>query len=145
MSFYDAIAIANQGMKVQRVRLQLTASNIANASTTETPEGGAYRRRQLIVTTRDLDRPSFDTLFAGAVQPQGVRPAEIQLDPSPLPMKYEPDHPHANEQGYVAYPNVNPAIEMVDLIGASRHYEANLTVVRSSKELISQTIDLLRA
>ena len=148
MSLYGSIKLSSQGMAVQRQRMELISSNLANISTTQTPEGGPYLRRQLVVeaipksefeeTLHDFMNNEQDDLIHGA------RGTEISLDPSPPRMKYEPNHPHADPQGYVAYPNINPAVEMVDMVGTSRSYEANIAAIRSVKEMIGHTMELLR-
>ncbi|CAM2009784.1 flagellar basal body rod protein FlgC [Acanthopleuribacter pedis] len=149
MSLYGAIDINAQGLSVQRKRMQLVASNIANINTTRV-EGTdqPYVRRQLVVEA--VPRSEFETTLQRAMgdehdeEIQGVRATAISLDPSPLRLKYEPDHPHANENGYVSYPNINPAVEMVDMVGVQRSYEANLASIRSARSMIDRTIDLLR-
>ncbi len=148
MSLFDSMKIAQMGLSTQRIRMQAVSSNLANISSTETPEGGPYRRRQVVVSEVPLSR--FSDYIAEITSPgidadaSGVRATEITLDPSPFISKYEPDHPHANAQGYVEYPNVNPAIEMVDMVNISRSYEANLAVIRSVKQMISGSLDMLR-
>ena len=145
MSLMDAIQIGRQGLAVQRARMQVVASNIANISTTVTPEGGPYRRRQVVVQAQPLD--SFESYFSNASRdPElaGVRASEITLDPTAFPLRYEPGHPQADERGYVAYPNVNAAIETVDMVNISRSYEANLSTIRTAREMIEQSIELLR-
>ena len=149
MSLYGSIKISAQGLAVQRRRMQVVSSNIANLATTQTPEGGAYRRRQLVVEAvpksefedqlKDYMSQEFDD------QIHGARATEIRLDPSPLVQKYEPDHPHADDRGYVAYPNINPAVEMVDMVGVSRSYEANVSAIRSAREMINTTLEMMRS
>ena len=148
MSLFGSIKISSQGLSVQRQRMQLVSSNLANISTTQTPEGGAYRRRQLVVES--IPKSEFESELHNFMtneydeQIMGARGTEIRLDPSPLIQKFEPDHPHADGNGYVAYPNINPAIEMVDMVSISRSYEANIGAVRSAREMITATIELLR-
>lgn len=156
MSLYESIQISTQGVSVQRQRMQLVASNLANISTTEAGDGQPYRRRQLIVQA--IDKSDFASTFdqmTGRIGEangkdtadeniKGVRGTSIELDPSPFLQKYQPGHPHADERGYVAYPNVNPAVEMVDLVGIQRSFEANNTVIKSAKGMIRSTIDLLK-
>ncbi len=149
MSLYGSIKISAQGLDVQRKRMQLVASNIANVSTTQTPEGGAYRRRQLVVEA--IPKSDFENNLHNMMNNEmddeikGARATEIRLDPSPLIQKYEPAHPHANPQGYVAYPNINPAIEMVDMVNTSRSYEANLSAIKSAQDMIRNTLEMLRS
>lgn len=148
MSLYGSIGISSQGLSAQRQRMEVISSNLANISTTQTPEGGAYRRRQIVLEA--TPKSEFETKLTDSMnsdfdeQIHGVRTTEIRLDPSPLLQNYEPDHPHADANGYVAYPNINPSLEMVDMVSTSRSYEANLSAVRSAKEMINSTIDLLR-
>ena len=149
MSLYGSIKISSQGLSVQRKRMQIVAGNIANMNTTQTPEGGPYRRRMLVVES--VPKGDFEENLNDAMtndfddKVHGARATEIRLDPSPLIQKYEPDHPHANAQGYVAYPNINPAIEMVDMVNTNRSYEANISAVRSAREMIRNTIEMLRS
>jgi flagellar basal-body rod protein FlgC len=148
MSLFDSIGISSQGLSVQRKRMELVAGNLANLSTTQTPEGGPYRRRQLVVEAipKHSFNANFEQLMEGPDDDQiyGARATAVKLDPSPPILKFEPDHPHADADGYVAYPNVNPSVEMVDMVGISRSYEANLAAVRSAREMIGQAMDMLR-
>jgi len=125
---FDTISareIAVSGVKAQRARLNIVANNIANAQTTRTPEGGAFRR-QLVVFRGEA--------ISGAADPDklGVRVKEIVRDPSPFKEVFDPQHPDANAAGYVNYPNVDLAVEMVNLISAQRAYEANVAVIMNS-------------
>lgn len=148
MSLWGSVKISSQGLAVQRQRMELVAANLANVTTTQTPEGGPYIRRQLVVEAQP--KSAFEEQFNNFMtndhddQIAGVRATQITLDPSPPKQRYEPGHPHADENGYVAYPNVNPAIEMVDMVGTSRSYEANIAAIRSAKEMVGDTIELLR-
>ena len=148
MSLYGSIKLSAQGLAVQRQRMELISSNLANVSTTRTDEGGPYLRRQLIVEA--IPKSGFEDTLHNFMNNEhddlikGARATEIRLDPSPPIMRYEPEHPHADGKGYVAYPNVNPAIEMVDMVGTSRSYQANISALRSAREMIGDTIELLR-
>ncbi len=149
MSLFGSIKISGQGLSVQRQRMQVVASNMANISTTQTAEGGPYRRRMLVVEA--IPKSEFESELKDFMtneqddQIYGARATEIRHDPSPLLQKYEPDHPHANAQGYVAYPNINPSIEMVDMINTNRSYEANVSAIKSAREMIRSTLDLLKS
>jgi flagellar basal-body rod protein FlgC len=129
--------IAVSGLKTQRVRMNLIANNIANALTTRTPEGGAFRRQLAIVRGEQL---------GGVVKPEklGVRVTRIVRDPSPLRSVYDPGHPDADAEGYVMYPNVNLAVEMVDLISAQRAFEANIAVILSERRMVQQALEIIR-
>ena len=148
MSLYGSIQISAQGLSVQRKRMQIVASNIANISTTQTPEGGAYRRRELVVEA--IPKSEFQENLHNMMNNEyddeikGARATEVRLDPAPLIQKYQPSHPHADANGYVAYPNINPAIEMVDMVNTSRSYEANISAIRSARDMIRNAIDMLR-
>jgi len=142
MSLADVTKIARSGMEMQRARMELVASNLANAQTTRTPEGGPYRRRVPVVQSSPVQGSSFEGQLAQKVR--GVDVSEVVSDPSPPLMKYEPSHPDANGRGYVAYPNVDPAQEMIDLISAVRSYQANINVVRSSGKLNEAALSISR-
>jgi flagellar basal-body rod protein FlgC len=139
MSTFDAIkSVAASGMAAQRLRVQLAAANIANSETTRTPEGGPYRKKE----------PVFQELLMGATQDgtpvTGVQVAGIQASSDPFISKYDPNHPDADANGIVQYPNVNPVEEMVNLTEASRSFEANIAVVRSVRTMELSAQDLLR-
>lgn len=135
MSFDDLMKISASGMSAQGQRLRTISENLANAeSTASTPGGDPYRRK--LVTFRDaLDRASGDHL---------VRVNSVVEDASPFELKYNPGHPAADAQGYVAYPNVNPLVELNDLREAQRSYEANVDVIDVAKSMLSRAIDLLK-
>jgi flagellar basal-body rod protein FlgC len=136
---FDAIKdIAASGMYAQRLRVQLAASNIANVETTRTPEGGPYRRKE----------PVFQEVLLGTTQDgvplTGVKVAGIQSSNEPFITKYDPNHPDADANGIVSYPNVNPVEEMVNLTEAGRSFEANVAVVRAVRTMELSAQDLLR-
>ncbi len=145
MGMFDAIDVSASGLTAERLRMDVTAENLANAQTTRTPEGGPYRRKTVVLQQAGS---GFAGQLAGAVgstpEPAGVEAAGIVADQTPLRRVYDPGHPDANAQGYVSMPNVNPVTEMVDLIDASRAYEANLTAMQTAKTAFSKTIELMR-
>jgi flagellar basal-body rod protein FlgC len=134
--------ISASGLSAERVRMEVIANNIANANTTRTEDGGPYERRRVIFETVLHDAANGNP--AGFGELQGVRVAGIQRDSSDPILIYQPGHPDANPDGYVSMPNINLANEMVDLITANRGYEANLRVMRSFREMIQQTLVLLK-
>jgi flagellar basal-body rod protein FlgC len=146
MSLFDALNISASGLTAQRLRMDVTSANLANAQSTRTPEGGPYRRQVVV-----LQESSGDGSFAGALtgalggggEPAGVEVAAITPDTTPLRQVYEPGNPEANAQGYVEMPNVNPVEEMTDLIDSSRSYQANVTAMQTTKQVFSKTIELL--
>lgn len=130
--------IAGQGLKAQRTRMNVIAQNIANAMATRTPEGGAFRRQLVVLKGEQLTpRPGSNDF--------GVKVDKIVGDPSPLRMVYNPSHPDADANGYVAYPNVDLAIEMVDMVSAQRAYEANVAVILSGKRMRQKAIEIIEA
>ena len=152
MGLFDAIDISGSGLSAERLRMDVTAENLANAQTTRGPNGGPYQRKEVILQTAQPN--GFATQLAAAsgsmagvggnAAAGGVQATGIVTDTSPPRQVYDPGHPDANAQGYVLMPNVNPVTEMVDLIASSRSYEANVTAMQTSKSMFSKTFDLLR-
>ena len=132
-------------MAAQRTRAELLAENLANAETTRTPEGGPYRRKDVVFTTQSQVSP-----FSAVLQTEltgtatGVEVAEIVEDTREPEKRFLPGHPDADAKGYVAFPRINPAEDMVDLLGASRGYQANISAMTAIKDMINRSIDLLR-
>jgi flagellar basal-body rod protein FlgC len=131
----SAMAIAASGMRAQGFRLKVVAQNIANASSTTDRTGGEPYRRKIVTFANVLDRELDAKL---------VEVKNIKEDPSQFSLVYDPNHPSANDKGFVEMPNVNALVEMMDMRQAQRSYEANLNMIESSKQLISRTIGLLR-
>jgi len=144
MGLFDAIDVAGSGLAAERLRMDVTAGNLANAQTTQGANGQPYRRREVVL--QEASGQSFGSLLASASSSpvNGVQVAGIVEDPSDPRRVYDPGHPDADAQGYVTLPNVNPVTEMVDLISASRSYEANVTAMQTAKQLFSKTLELLR-
>lgn len=140
MAFIDPFRISGSGLTAERLRLDLVANNLANVDTTRTPTGEPtpYRRRVPVFAQ------VLEARKEGMVG-MGVRVVAIVEDQSPFKVVYNPHHPDADVQGYVRYPNVNVADEVVDLIGAARAYEANATVLETAKEMARQAIEIGRA
>lgn len=127
----DIMDIAVGGMAAQRVRMATTASNLSNTETTRTPEGGPYRRRQPIFRAESL-HPFADRLDR---EVRAVRVPRIVGDTREPVLHFDPGHPDANDEGFVARPNINPVSELADLMSASRSFEANLLIVRKAREM----------
>ena len=152
MGLFDAIDISGSGLSAERLRMDVTAENLANAQTTRGPNGGPYQRKEVVLQTAQPNGFASQLALAtgsmpgtGAAQtPGGVQAAGIVTDASPPKQVYDPGHPDANAQGYVLMPNVNPVTEMVDLITSSRGYEANVTAMNAAKQMFSKTFDILR-
>lgn len=134
----SATDIANSGLYAQRTRMNVIANNVANATTTRTPRGGAFRRQMAVFRGEQLG-PS--------VRPDdfGVSITRVKKDLSPLRQVFNPGHPDANEEGYVNYPNVDVAVEMVDLISAQRAYEANIAVILSAGRMKNKAMEIIQA
>jgi flagellar basal-body rod protein FlgC len=149
MGIFDAIDIAGSALSAERLRMDVTAENLANAQTTRAANGQPYRRK-VVELQQEPEGGSFGTVLSGAMGgagesgPSGVRVAGIAQDSAPNRLVYDPGHPDANAQGYVSMPNVDPVTEMVDLITESRGYEANVTAMQSAKTMFTKTLDLLR-
>jgi flagellar basal-body rod protein FlgC len=145
MSLFSALSVSASGMSAQRARTELLVENLANADTTRTPEGGPYRRKDAIFTS-DPAAVQFSSLFETEVNPGmgGVRVAQVVTDTRDPEMRYLPGHPDADKDGYVAYPRMNPAEDMVDLLGSSRSYQANVSAISAVKEMIQRSLDLFR-
>ena len=151
MSFWNMLRIGSSALSAQRLRLDLISNNIANIETTSTEEGGPYRRQDVrfraqesgggfadLIRSRITGRGSLDQGDGG------VQVAEIIEDDSPGPRIYDPDHPDADEEGYVEYPNVDLAVEMTNMLSATRSYEANLSVIDAAKRMALKSLEIGR-
>jgi len=134
------LAVAASALRAERQRLDIIASNLANANTTETAAGGPYKRRNVIFKARAVESDFGDTLVALGDQPQGVQVTDVIEDQTPPRQVFDPGHPDANAEGYVLYPNINPVTEMVDLQTATRAYEANVQVVNATKKMAESAL-----
>ena len=162
--FLNSFDISGYGLSAQRARVNVISSNIANAQTTRTEEGGPYRRREIVFKAIDFNKVYNDQLKANSSDSGYSDPLDegefnkkvnppimsvlvdkiVRDDKEPL-MKFEPGHPDANAEGYVAYPNINPVIEMADLIEATRAYQANVAAFQSAKSIAQSAMSLLQA
>ena len=141
MSFFGAIDAAASGMTAERMRLDVISNNIANVNTTRTADGGPYRRQFVVFEPRPGDG-SFALAMNRQVQLNGVKVTGIKKDDSPPRMLYEPGHPDADAEGYVKMPNINIITEMVDMMTASRAYEANVTSVNVAKSMMLKALEI---
>jgi len=145
MSLFGAISVSASGMEAQRVRAELITENLANADTTRTPEGGPYRRKDAVFSTASAQSSFAGTLAEiSAGGSQGVTVSGISIDQSDPERRYLPGHPDADADGYVAFPKINPSEEMVDLMSASRGYEANIAAISSVKDMIGRSLELFK-
>lgn len=142
MSLTRAVDIAASGLSAQRLRMELASANMANSETTRTPEGGPYRRKVAVFQAEPPLLPNRQTKAGRAAG--GVRVDTIVTDQAPPALRYQPGHPDADPQGYVSYPNVNATEEMVDLVSAARSYEAGLSVIKTMRQLLQATLNLVR-
>lgn len=133
-----AISASASALSAERIRLETAVSNMANAESTRGPDGQPYRRRNVILATQPT---SFDGVL-GHASATGVKVEAIVDDQAPPRRRYEPSHPDADGEGYVALPNVDPAEEMVDMLGAARAYQANLTAIGLIRDLMQRALDL---
>ena len=144
MDFMTAMQIGASGLTAQRMRMDTIASNLANIETTRTPEGGPYKRKDVMFAALPLDPFSSTFNEALADQVRQVQVAEVVEDQSAPTMVFNPNHPDANDKGYVAMPNINLMEEMVNLINATRSFEANIQSLNAAKSMALRAIDLGR-
>jgi flagellar basal-body rod protein FlgC len=148
MSFFGGLEISASGLTAERLRMDVTAENLANAQTTRGANGQPYRRKEVILQeTPGSFGASLSAAMGGGKggSTGGVQVAGVVEDSAtPLKRVYDPGHPDADAQGYVSMPNVDTVTEMVDLISAQRAYEANVTAMQSAKQMFTRTLDLLR-
>jgi flagellar basal-body rod protein FlgC len=142
MSLFSAIAVSASGMAAERTRAELLVENLANAETTRTPEGGPYRRKDAIFASQPIAAP-FASVFQAHLQ-EGVAVDEISVDTRDPERRYLPGHPDAGPDGYVAFPRLNPAEDMVDLTSAARSFQANVSAISAVKNMIMRSIDLFK-
>lgn len=145
MSLFGTLSISASGMAAQRTRAELLVENLANAETTRTADGGPYKRKDAVFQAQTTASPfasMLDTAMgAGA---DGVGISEVTIDDTAPDKRFMPGHPDADKDGYVAFPHINPAEEMVNLMGASRGYQANIASMSAIKDMIQKSIDLMR-
>ncbi len=148
MSLFNAIETAASGLSAERMRMDVTAENLANAQSTKGADGQPYRRK--VAVLEEMTGSSFGAALNGAIgarpsgAPGGVRVSQIAQDATPNRLVYDPGHPDADARGYISMPNVQPVTEMVDLISSSRAYEANVTVMQAAKQMFTKTLEILR-
>ena len=138
----SAVSVAASALASERTRIEVAVSNLANAESTRGADGQPYRRRDVVLATDE--RGGFQGTL-GRVASVGVRVAAIAEDMSPARRRFEPSHPDADQEGYVALPNVDPAMEMVDMVSAARAYQANLTAINLIRDLVQRALELGRA
>jgi flagellar basal-body rod protein FlgC len=138
----SAIAASASGLNAERARIEVAVSNLANAESTRSAAGEPYRRRDVILAADAIDPPFAGSLEAASTT--GVRVAAVVEDQAAFKRRYEPSHPDADAEGFVALPNVEPAEEMVDMLSAARAYQANLTAINLVRDMIARALELGR-
>ena len=143
MDIFTTMKISASALKAQRIRMNAISSNLANIETTRTPDGGPYRKREVVFKSSQQDfADTLDTRMRDAVQ--GVEVSHVQASRLPPRMVYDPSHPDADENGQVAMPNISLVEETADMMSASRAYEANVTVVKSAKRMALKALEIGR-
>jgi flagellar basal-body rod protein FlgC len=144
MSLLSALSVSASGMAAQRTRAELLVENLANSETTRTPEGGPYRRKDAVFTSAPQSS-AFGAVFQTEMGEgiNGVEVSEVIEDAGEPDKRYLPGHPDADQDGYVAFPRVNAAEEMVDLLGAQRGYQGNIAAMTAIKDMLMRSIALL--
>lgn len=142
MSLFAALQVSASGMQAERTRAETLVENMANAETTRTPDGGPYKRKDVVFSS-ELQESPFSAVFQNELA-TGVTVSDITEDNSPPEMRYMPNHPDANAEGYVAFPKMNPAEDMADLLNTTRSYQANIAAMTAVKDMITHSIDLMR-
>ena len=148
MNLFGVMGISASGLSAERLRAEVVASNMANAESTRTAEGGPYQRKEVVFQSRTPSSFRMQLANAGGSASTnvggGVAVRSIVSDTTAPIMRYEPSHPDADADGFVAYPNINPVLEMTDLMGATRAYQMNASAVQAAKQMIQQSIELLK-
>lgn len=145
MNLFRVMEISGSALLAERLRAEVVSANLANAETTKADGGGPYQRIHVVFGARPAAQPTFGMHLASFadLHAEDVRVINVVADTSPAVKRFEPGHPDADAQGYVAYPAINPAEEMINLMGAARAYEINAAAVASTKNMIQSAISLL--
>lgn len=143
MSLFNSLTISASGLSAQRIRAEYLVQNLANSETTRTAEGGPYRRKDVIFSAEAQNGP-FAAVFQNELDAHGVAASHVVEDTREPQRRYLPGHPDADTNGYVAFPRINPAEDMVDLMNTSRSYQANIAAMSAVKDMIQRSLDLTR-
>lgn len=146
MGFLDALRASASGLSAQRIRMKLIASNLANVNTTRTPEGGPYQRREPVFAAESSEQGTFGDILRSRQDSDvvAVRTVEVVKDGRDPVMKYAPSHPDADDKGFIALPNISVTEEMVNLVSASRSYEANIAAIKATKNMVAKALEIGR-
>jgi len=151
MGYYDSVEISSSGLSAERLAMDVIANNIANANTTRTPQGGAFKRQLVVFAQKpgnpdpNADGDPFDPTAPVAPSVEGVQVLGIQDDQTPDRLVYDPSNPEADQTGYVHYPNVEIVKEMVDLMAASRAYQANVAAITAAQNMGNSDLSILKS
>ncbi|HEY2856790.1 MAG TPA: flagellar basal body rod protein FlgC [Terracidiphilus sp.] len=147
MGVFDMMSVSASALAAERKRAEVTSANLANAESTHTDEGGPYVRKEVVFSTAASSpfRTVFNHMGSFGAPAGTVQITDVVNDTTAPVMRYEPGSPDANKDGYVAYPAINPVSEMVDLMGATRAYQLNASAVTAAKQMIQQSIDILKS
>jgi flagellar basal-body rod protein FlgC len=147
MNLFRVLEISGSALAAERERAEVVTSNLANAETTHTTEGGPFQRKHVVFGAESMNQGAFPATLASLtdLHAQGVRVEGVVPDGAPPVRKFEPGHPDADDQGYVSYPAINPVEEMVNLMGAARAYQLNAAAVQSTKNMIQSSIDIIKS
>ncbi|HEV2418995.1 MAG TPA: flagellar basal body rod protein FlgC [Terriglobia bacterium] len=145
MNLFNLLDVSGSALVAERERAEIVATNLANAETTRTPGGGPYKRQEVVFGTESVTAPSFGEVYSSAADNavKGVQVEKVVTDPTPPVRRYDPSNPDANTQGYVEYPAINPAEEVVDMMEAARSYDLNVDAVQATKGMITQALTIL--
>ena len=153
MNLFGVMEVSGSAMLAERQRAEVVTSNLANAETTRTPQGGPYQRQHVVFGTAQPGSFAHELSAVGMSMPmtmmndprgQGVKVQAVVADSASPVRKYDPSHPDADAEGFVNMPNINPVEEMADLMGAARSYELNATAVQATRGMIQQSLELLK-
>lgn len=146
MNLFGVMDVSGSALQAERLRAEVVASNMANAETTRTPEGGPYRRQQVVFQSGASDQGVFANHLLSESNGEigGVQVAAVVSDTAPGLRRYDPQHPDAGKDGYVTYPDINPLTEMVDMMSATRAYDLNSSAVQATKGMIDASLDILK-
>lgn len=146
MNLFGVMDVSGSALQAERLRAEVVASNMANAETTRTPDGGPYRRQQVVFRSAASDQGTFANHLLSEANGGigGVQVAAVVADNNPGLRRYDPQHPDAGKDGYVTYPDINPLTEMVDMVSATRAYDLNSSAVQAEKNMISSSLDILK-
>jgi flagellar basal-body rod protein FlgC len=139
MNLFGVMEVSGSALKAERIRADVVAANMANAETTRTSDGGPYRRQHVVFTAAPAAQSSFGSYLLG-----GTAPVAAPVDKGSVLKRYDPEHPDADENGFVSYPDINPLTEMVDMMGATRAYGLNSSAVQAEKGMIATSLDILK-